>query len=147
MKALIATACVVVILIGGSIIGKYVYDSFDMGGEQARQFERARDKLMGPEGRDQWRDKVAATDSNFNEVFAARTQGKKITDEKLRADLDAMEWGFAQIEQCCAAYMDPDTLAQERADIAWAKRRLKVAHNLEGSPAKGSKAGAGVNAK
>lgn len=39
MKALIATACIVVILIGGSFICRYIYNAFDLGGEHAREAE------------------------------------------------------------------------------------------------------------
>ena len=76
MKALIAAACVVVLLIGGSIIGKYVYDSFDMGGDQARQLELAKESLGADAEREKYQDQMRSAADSIDEVTACKEQEK-----------------------------------------------------------------------
>ncbi len=126
MKALIATACVVVILIGGSIIGKYVYDSFDVSGEKARQFELAKESLGADAERDQYQAHLRGAADSIDEVTACREQGKSIPDAKLRADLDDMEWLFPKLNTYLSSQELANTQKETELDIAWAERRLKI---------------------
>ncbi len=126
MKALIATACVVVILIGGSIIVKYVYDSFDMSGDHARQLELAKESLGADAERDKYQEQMRSAADSIDEVTACREQGKSIPDTKLRTDLDAMELILPKLSTYLHSQELANTQKEVNLDIAWAKRRLKI---------------------